>query len=64
VSDNGSNDGTQQECERLSRANQLVRYMRHGTLERADIKRLRGLENENAKLKRIVAERDLEIDTL
>lgn len=37
---------------------------RFGTLEPADVKRLRVLETENAKLKRIVAERDLEIDTL
>ena len=29
-----------------------------------DVKRLRGLESENAKLKRMLAERDLEIDTL
>jgi transposase-like protein len=34
-----------------------------GTLEPVDIKRLRTLESENAKLKRILAERDLEIDT-
>ena len=40
-------------------------WRRHfGGLEPADIKRLRGLETENAKLKRILAERDLEIDTL
>ena len=32
--------------------------------EPTDIKRLRTLEGENAKLKRILAERDLEIDTL
>ena len=37
---------------------------RFGTLEPADVKRLRQLEIENAKLKRIVAERDLEIDTM
>jgi putative transposase len=37
---------------------------RFGTLEPADVKRLRQLEAENAKLKRIVAERDLEIDTM
>ena len=37
---------------------------RFGTLEPADVKRLRQLETENAKLKRIVAERDLEIDTM
>jgi putative transposase len=37
---------------------------RFGKLDPADVKRLRQLETENAKLKRIVAERDLEIDTL
>lgn len=37
---------------------------RFRTLEPADVKRLRQLEAENAKLKRIVAERDLEIDTM
>jgi len=35
-----------------------------GKLDPADVKSLRALEAENAKLKRIVAERDLEIDTL
>jgi len=37
---------------------------RFGTLQPADIKRLRQLEIENTKLKKIVAERDLEIDTM
>jgi len=37
---------------------------RFGTLEPADIKRLRALETENAKLKKLVAERDLEIETM
>ena len=37
---------------------------RFGQLQPADVKRLRQLEIENAKLKRIVAERDLEIDTM
>jgi transposase len=37
---------------------------RFGTLEPADVKRLRQLEVENAKLKKIVAERDLEIETM
>jgi hypothetical protein len=37
---------------------------RFGTLQPADIKRLRQLELENAKLKKIVAERDLEIETM
>jgi transposase-like protein len=43
----------------------IYNWRRHfGTLEPVDVKRLRGLESENAKLKRILAERDLEIDTL
>ena len=35
-----------------------------GALEPADIKRLRELETENARLKRMLAERELAIDTL
>ncbi len=37
---------------------------RFGVLEPADVKRLRALETENAKLKRMLAERELAIDTL
>ncbi len=37
---------------------------RFGTLEAIDVKRLRQLEQENAKLKKLVAERDLEIDVM
>ena len=37
---------------------------RFGELEPADIKRLRQLEQENAKLKKLLAERDLEIDVM
>lgn len=37
---------------------------RFGKLEPADVKRLRELEAENAKLKRMLAERELAIDTL
>ncbi len=37
---------------------------RFGTLEAADVRRLRQLEQENAKLKKLVAERDLEIDVM
>lgn len=37
---------------------------RFGQLEPADVKRLRQLEAENAKLKKLVAERDLEIDVM
>ena len=35
-----------------------------GVLEPADIKRLRSLEVENTKLKRMLAEREMAIDTL
>jgi transposase InsO family protein len=37
---------------------------RFGKLEPSDMKRLRQLEQENAKLKKLVAERDLEIEVL
>jgi putative transposase len=37
---------------------------RFGMLEANDVKRLRARETENAKLKKLVVERDLEIDTL
>ena len=35
-----------------------------GTLETADVKRLRQLEHENQRLKKMVADRDLELDVL
>ena len=35
-----------------------------GQLEPADVKRLRALETENAKLKRMLAEREMVIDTM
>ena len=37
---------------------------RFGTLEPADVKRLRQLEQENARLKKLVADRDLELDVM
>ena len=37
---------------------------RFGKLEPVDVKRLRHLEQENAKLKKLVADRDLEIDVM
>ena len=37
---------------------------RCGALEAADVKRLRQLEQENARLKKLVAERDLELDVM
>jgi putative transposase len=37
---------------------------RFGKLEAVDVKRLRQLEQENGKLKKLVAERDLEIDVM
>jgi putative transposase len=37
---------------------------RYGDMTTSDVKRLRELEGENARLKRLLAERDLEIDTI
>jgi len=37
---------------------------RFGQLEAVDVRRLRQLEQENSKLKKLVAERDLEIDAM
>jgi len=37
---------------------------RFGTLQADDVKRLRGLEQENARLKKMVAERDLAIEVM
>jgi hypothetical protein len=37
---------------------------RFGKLEAVDVKRLRHLETENSKLKKLLAERDLEIDVM
>ena len=37
---------------------------RFGTLEPADVKRLRQVEQDNGRLKKMVADRDLEIDVL
>jgi transposase-like protein len=37
---------------------------RFGTLEPADVRRLRQLEHETARLKKMVADRDLELDVL
>lgn len=37
---------------------------RYGKLESVDVRRLRQLEQENSKLKKLIAERDLEIDVM
>jgi putative transposase len=37
---------------------------KYGNMEVPDVKRLRELEHENSKLKRLLAERDLEIDAM
>jgi transposase-like protein len=37
---------------------------RYGTLAAADVKRLRQLEHENTRLKKLVADRDLELDVM
>ena len=44
-------------------AQTIYSWRKHfGTLEPADVKRLRQLEQENGRLKKMVADRDLEID--
>ena len=46
-------------------AQTIYSWRKHfGTLEPADAKRLRQLEQENGRLKKMVADRDLEIDVL
>ena len=46
-------------------AQTIYAWRKHfGTLEPADVKRLRQLEHENGRLKKMVADRDLEIDVL
>ena len=37
---------------------------RYGSMAEPDVKRLRDLEKENARLKRLLAERDLELDVV
>ena len=37
---------------------------RYGQLKAADVKQLRGLQQENARLKKLLAERDLEIEVM
>ena len=49
---------------KISEQTLYVWRKRFGMLEANDVKRLRALEAENAKLKKLVVERDLEIDTL
>lgn len=41
-----------------------ARRKRFGKLEAVDVKRLRQIESENAKLKKLLAERDLEIELM
>lgn len=46
-------------------AQTIYAWRKHfGTLEPADVKRLRQLETENGRLKKMVADRDLELDVL
>ncbi len=43
----------------------LYRWKRkYGDMSTSEVRRLRELESENARLKRLLAERDLEIDTI
>ncbi|MBE0705143.1 MAG: transposase, partial [Afipia sp.] len=49
---------------KISEQTLYVWRKRFGELDPADVKRLRELEAENTKLKRMVAEREMAIDTL
>jgi putative transposase len=55
------------EVAKKHRVNDVTIYAwrkRYGQLEAVDVKRLRQLEQENGRLKRLVAERDLDIEIL
>jgi len=59
--------GTVAEVARKHKVSEQTLYgwrKKYGELEPTDVKRLRELEAENAKLKRMVAEREMAIDTL
>jgi Transposase len=46
-------------------ASTIYNWRQHfGGLEAADVKRLKQLEQENARLKKMLAERDLELDVI
>ena len=45
-------------------AQKIYAWRKHCSLEPTDVKRLRHLEQENGRLKKMVADRDLEIDVL
>lgn len=49
---------------RISEQTIYIWRKRFGVLQPADVKRLRALEQENARLKKLVAERDLELEVL
>jgi hypothetical protein len=51
------------EASRGERADDVWRK-RFGTIAVSDVRRLKGLEAENARLKKLVAERDLEIEVM
>ncbi len=48
----------------VSEATNYASRKHYGQLESADVKRLRQLEQENARLKKMVAERDLELELM
>jgi transposase-like protein len=63
----GADRGTMSEVARKHKVSEQTLYgwrKKYGELEPTDVKRLRQLEAENAKLKRMVAEREMAIDTL
>lgn len=58
---------TQAEVCRAYNVSQNTFYLwkrRYGSMESEDVKKLRELERENAQLKRLLAERDMEVDAV
>ena len=49
---------------RISEQTIYIWRKRFGVLKPADVKRLRALEQENARLKKLVVERDLELEVM
>ena len=61
---NGKTIGEVCQAHGISEASFYRWRRKYGGMEIADVRRLQALERENARLKRMVAERDLEIDAM
>ena len=64
VEQNGKTIGEVCRAQGISEASFYRWRRKYGGMEIADVRRLQALERENARLKRMLAERDLEIDAM